>query len=99
MNVRRAARPCVRPCESISAQETIPARRERKRRAACTRSGGGNSAGRARTRRRQPRPGRTVARTPVRPWAMTLIRREQRSVGGSSSEQLPSQGRSKLVRR
>jgi hypothetical protein len=30
---------------------------------------------------------------------MIVIRPEQRSVGGSSTEQLPSQGRSKLVSR
>jgi hypothetical protein len=90
---RCGAKPWMRPQLSTSDHELIPLRFARKRRTARIRSIGGKRAGRAWRVIRHPRPGRTLTLTAVRPPERIRMRRAQRSVGGSSSEQLPSQGR------
>ena len=90
---RFGAKRCMRPHESTSAHELVPPRVRSQRWTARTRRTGGKRAGSALRLILQRRPGRTRMPTSVRPPERIRTRRAQRSVGGSSVSQLPSQGR------
>ena len=90
---RCGANVCIRPQESISAHELVAPRERSQRWTARTRLTDGKRAGSALRPIRQRRPGRTLTATSVRPPERIRTGPTQRSVGGSSVPQLPSQGR------